>query len=307
LLSLQACAQFGPALTEPRSLAGRIASEAVVELPLIVHKGYPFVPGEVNGRNGHFMIDNGTPFGFFLNSHFAPVSVGRELGRGSAGSGQRIVVHEAQGLISLSLGSHVAREVQPNTAGPNPSGPNHGIMAADFAFIEAGVRPDFLGFVGSSWLSSFAFSLRYAPARWLLADAGAGAQRLLEGSERVALIRFEGQEGPLPFATLQVAGEKLHARFDTGTPGVLQLTAEFRARLESAGALHCQERSEPAPTTQCQLKGLRYGKTDLELEPLSTKTGSDNRITLGAALLSRYVSVWNLSQSTLDLRRDTSR
>ena len=289
-----------------RSVAERVASETVVELPLVIHRGYPFVPGEANGRRGHFMIDNGAPFRFFLNSHFVPVTVGRELGRGKAGSGQPIVVHEAQDVNSLRLGPHAARELPPAPAGTG-AGSADGIRTADFAFIEAGLRSDFLGFIGAPWLSSFAFSLRYAPARWLLADAGAGAQRLLEGSGRVALIRFEGVEGPLPFATLEVGGEKLRGRFDTGTPGVLQLTAAFRARLEGLGALRCRERTEPVPTTECELKGLRYGAAELELEPLSTVSGPDNRITLGAALLSRYVTVWNLRQSTLDLRRETLR
>jgi len=307
LLSTLACSHTAhgphkPASAELRSVAERVAAEGVVELPLLVHQGYPFVAGEVNGRRGHFMVDNGTPFRFFFNANFAPVTMGRELGRGQAGSGQPIVVHEARGVQTLRLGPDAARELEPAQAATG-----EGLRAADFSFIETGVQPDFLGFVGAPWLSPFAFLLRYAPARWLLSDAGAGAQRLLEGSERVALIRFEGRDGSLPYATLQVDGVNLRARFDTGTPGVLQLTAQFRARLERAGVLRCTESNEPARSTRCELEGLRYGATALELAPLLTNTGSDNRITLGAALLSRYVTVWNLSQATIDLRRDTSR
>jgi hypothetical protein len=80
-----------------------------------------------------------------------------------------------------------------------------------------------------------------------MADAGAGAERLLAGSDRVALVRLEGQDGP-----------------------------------------------------------LRYGAATLEMGEIATSTGPVDRMTLGAALLARYVSVWNLSRSTIDLRRDTA-
>ncbi len=282
--------------------AERVAAEGVVELPLRIHQGYPLVSGEVNGKHGHFMLDTGSPFRFFLNSHFVPVTVGPEVGRGHAGSGQAIVVHQGRDVTSLTLSGTGSREVQPAKPGTAA-----GIMSADFAFLQEGAIPDFLGFIGEPWLSSFSFSLRYAPARWLLTDTGAGAQRLLHGSERVALIRFEGRDGPLPYATLQIDGVDLRARFDTGTPGTLQLTAELRARLERTGALLCHDDDKLKPTTTCKLEGLRYGPAVLELDALATNIGPDNRITLGAALLGRYVSVWNLSRSTIDLRRETSR
>lgn len=310
LLALQGCVH-APAPTPAaahRSVAERVAAEGVVELPLLIHQGYPFTPGEVNGRRGYFMIDNGSPFRFFLNSQYAPVTVGRELGRGRAGSGQPVVVHQGLDVRSLGLGPDAAREVQPDAPARGEA-----IMTADFGFIDAELRPQFLGFVGDPWLRDFAFSLRYAPARWLLADAAAGTHRLLQGSERVALIRFEGREGSLPFATLQVDGMDLRGRFDTGTPGVLELTPAFKSRLERAGALRCDESPDvgaPKPGAgplQCRLQGLRYGTVTLDLDALTTSIGELNRITLGTALLRRYVSVWNLQASTLDLRRENER
>ena len=92
----------------------------------------------------------------------------------------------AAGVTSLTLGgmSEIggSRALQP--ARPDPAA---GLVAADFGFLQGGPVPDFLGFVGAPWLSTWAFSLRYSPARWLMADAGAGAERLLAGSDRVAL------------------------------------------------------------------------------------------------------------------------
>lgn len=285
-----------------RSAVERVAAEGLIQLPITIHEGYPLIAGEVNGKHGRFMLDTGSPFGFFINSRFAPVTVGPEVGRGQAGSGQAIVVHQGHGVTSLTLGGSGSREVQP--AEPSKAS---GIMSADFAFLQEGLVPDFLGFIGAPWLSSFVFSLRYEPAQWLLTGTGADAQRLLEGSERVALVRFEGKEGPLPYATFQVDGVDIRVRFDTGTPGGLQLTPEFKARLERTGALHCREDAKPAPRLQCVLRGLRYGPAELTLDAIATNTGADNRITLGTALLGRYVSVWNLSASTLDLRRDAPR
>jgi hypothetical protein len=307
---LQGCVHRPPLATSPadRSVAERVAAEGVVEVPLIIHHGYPFTPGEVNGRRGYFMIDNGSPFRFFLNSQYAPVTVGPEVGRGRAGSGQLVVVHRGLGVASLGLGPDAAREVR-----PEPSASGQGIMAADFGFIDVNVRPRFLGFVGDPWLRDFAFSMRYAPPRWLLADAAEGGERLLQGSERVALIQFEGREGSLPFATLQVGGMDLRGRFDTGTPGALELTTEFKQRLERAGALRCDEAPDAGAerhsgaVLQCRLQGLRYGTVALDVDPLTTSIGEFNRITLGTALLRRHVSVWNLRASTLDLRRENER
>jgi len=292
--------------TAGRSAAERVAAEGMIELPITLYKGYPLIAGEVNGKQGRFMLDTGSPFGFFLNSRFAPVTVGPEVGRGHAGSGQPIVVHQGRDVTSLTLGAGASREVQPAEPGKAPA-KSPGIMTADFGFLQEGLVPDFLGFIGAPWLSSFVFSLRYEPAQWLLTRTGADAQRLLEGSERVALVRFEGKEGPLPYATFQVDGVDLRVRFDTGTPGGLQLTAELKARLEQTGALQCPKDGKPAPNLQCVLGGLRYGPAELTLDAIATSTGPDNRMTLGTALLGRYVSVWNLSESTLDLRRDVPR
>jgi hypothetical protein len=308
---LQGCVHAPSPATMPahRSLAERVAAEGVVEVPLVIQHGYPFTPGEVNGRRGYFMIDNGSPFRFFLNSQYAPVTVGPEVGRGRAGSGQLVVVRRGLGVTSLSLGPDAAREVRSEAPASG-----EGIMAADFGFIDANVRSQFLGFLGDPWLRDFAFSLRYAPPRWLLADAADGAQRLLQGSERVALIQFEGREGSLPFATLQVGGMELRGRFDTGTPGVLELTPELKSRLERAGALRCgeapdggTERPGSGRVLQCRLQALRYGTVTLDIDPLNTSIGEVSRITLGTALLRRHVSVWNLRASTLDLRRETGR
>ena len=305
LLLIQGCAGLpeGPPGAE-RSMAERVAAEGVVALPLTIRQGYPLAAGTVNGRAGHFMLDTGTPFRFFLNHRFAPVAVGPEIGRGQAGSGQPIVVRPAQGVTSLTLGGMReiggSRALQP--ARPDPAA---GLVAADFGFLQAGPVPDFLGFVGAPWLSTWAFSLRYSPARWLMADTGAGAERLQAGSDLVALVRLEGQDGPLPYATFHLDGVPLRVRFDTGTPGMLHLSPGRRAQLERSGALRCQTGTQQEPE-RCQVAGLRYGAAALELDEIATSTGPVDRMTLGAALLARYVSVWNLSRSTIDLRRDTA-
>ena len=44
----------------------------------------------------------------------------------------------------------------------------------------------------------------------------------------------------------------------------------------------------------------------LDTAPLPLTIGADNRIVLGIALLQRYVSVWNLRDGTVDLRRALS-
>lgn len=174
--------------------------------------------------------------------------------------------------------------------------------AGDFGFLQQ-VIPDFLGFVGTPWLAAHAFSLRYVPARLLLADADTGTARLQQGSTRVTLIRFDGQDGPLPFTTFQLGDIELRALFDTGNPGSLQLTAEAHARLAQAGALRC----DPGPPATCTPVGLRHGAQALDSGALALTIGADNRMVLGTALLARYVSVWNLRAGTLDLRRATDR
>ena len=291
MLALEGCATVGGTATG--SVADDLRAQGVVELPIEIRQGHVLVAGHVNGRPGRFMLDSGTPFRFFLNRGVVPLAVGPEVGRGRAGSGQAIVVHEALDLASLQLAGHAELPAA-------HSAPASGVRAADFSFLQP-LIPDFLGFVGAPWLAGQVFSLRFAPAQMLLADAGQ-ADRLLQGSARVTLVRFEGQDGPLPYATFQLGPINLRALFDTGNPGTLQLTADTHARLVKVGALRCMAGS---PVT-CLPQGLRHGPQVLDTAPLPLTIGADNRIVLGIALLQRYVSVWNLRDGTVDLRRALS-
>lgn len=281
-------AQPGPA----QAVAAAVRAQAVVELPIEIHHGHVLVAGQVNGQPGRFMLDNGTPFGFFLNRNQVALAVGPELARGHAGSGQPVVVHAALDVASLHLAGHAEL---PGPAG----GPDLAPHAADFGFLQT-IIPDFLGFVGAPWLARQLFALRYAPARLLLADADRGAAALQQGSERVALIRFEGRDGVLPHARLQLGDTDLRGLFDTGNPGTLQLTADTRARLERSGALRC----ENGPPVRCQPLDLRHGTQRLASSPMPLTLGADNRVVLGTAVLQHHVSVWDLRAGTLDLRRD---
>lgn len=303
VLALQGCAAIGDQDPGPaaasgpagRSTADAVRAQGVVDLPIEIHHGYVLVAGQVNGQPGRFMLDSGTPYRFFLNRNAVPLTVGPELARGRAGSGQAIVVHAALDVAALQLAGHAEL---PDTDAP----PASGMQAADFGFLQQ-LIPDFLGFVGAPWMAQHVLALRYAPAQLLLADADTGADRLQQGSERVTLIHFAGQDGALPYALFQLGGIHLRALFDTGNPGSLQLTAEAHARLTQAGALHCNA----GPPVTCVPLALHHGPHLLESDALPLTIGADNRIVLGAGLLQRHVSVWNLRAGTLDLRRDNSR
>ena len=291
-LALQGCAAIGGPATG--SLAEAVRSQGVVDLPIQIHQSYVLVAGQVNGQPGRFMLDSGSPDRYFLNRGVIPLAVGPEVSRGRTGSGQAIVVHDALDVASLQLAGHAEL---PDAGGT----PAAGVRAADFSFLQP-LIPDFLGFVGAPWLGAQVFALRYAPAQLLLADPGQ-ADRLLQGSARVTLVHFEGKDGTLPHATFQLGATDLRALFDTGSPGALQLTAETRTRLEQAGALRC----DAGPPAACVPQGLRHGQQVLDSGALPLTIGPDNRIVLGAALLQRYISVWNLRAGTLDLRRATPR
>jgi len=271
-------------------LSERVASDTVATVPIIVKDGYIFIPGEVNGKVGKFMFDNGSPFKFFVNSHYVKVTVGPEIARGRAGSGQPIIVHSATDIQTITFGDNAYRNVSD-------------VMAADFQFIETGIVPDYLGFIGSKLLTAFAFSIDYSQTQLAFSDASKPTDILYGKSKPVALVAFEGNEGPLPYATFSLGGVELRARFDTGSPGALQLPLDLRTKLEKAGNLSCRVTMQDPQTTVCDVTGLKYGHTTFELDGLQYSEGHESKATFGAALLRHYVTIWNLQKRTIEFRR----
>lgn len=276
-------------LSGPIGLSERVAADTVATVPMIVKDGYIFIPGEVNGKAGKFMLDNGSPFRFFLNSHYVNVTVGPEIARGRAGSGQPIVVHTSKDVDTITFGDNAYRAVSD-------------AMAADFQFIENGIVPDYLGFIGAKLLSAFTFSINYSQTQLAFSDASRPPDVLYGKSKPVALVAFEGNDGSLPYATFGLGGVELRARFDTGSAGVLQLPLDLKTKLEKAGNLYCRMTKQDPPTTVCKVTGLKYGDTTFELDGLQYSEGHESKGTFGAALLRHYLTIWNLQKRTIEFR-----
>ena len=103
------------------------------ELPFTLIDGKPMLDVQVGDQTGVMMFDNGTPASVFLNREAADLAPGQEVGRGTAASGQEIIVQVHPAPMVAIAGLPMATE--------NPA------RSGNFGFVEVAFGADFLGFV----------------------------------------------------------------------------------------------------------------------------------------------------------------
>ncbi len=268
-------------------VARLIAQGDIITLPMHVTKGYVFIDGRVGDRAGAFMFDTGSPFSFFLNNNYLPLELANRIGSGTAGSGQQLTVYQHDNVGPITIGGVALHDVGV-------------VRSANFVFIEHGIRPDFLGFIGFALIRDYEFVIDYERQVIDLYRAGENGDpvvRHVNPDEVVATLTFRTErEQQVPLVTFAVDGEQIEASFDCGSPGGLSLTAETRQALETSGRL---QSTEGAHT----LSGLTYDGITLSIEFPRLAEGVTNTMSLGYSFLREYRSVWNYRKHTVTLLR----
>lgn len=269
-----------------------------VTLPLVVIKGYPFIAGAINDKQGKLLLDAGEPAAFAVNSHAVSVPGGIKTGSGYFGSGQTFDVMNFPIVDALTLPDGLHYSGMTNIRG-NPGLP-----------IEQHITPDFIGWIGIGFYAGYVIKLNYAkPAAIFYRDdaLGSGEQEALKSERVLQSIRIDnkGHRNLLDFR-VKVNGADFLALLDTGSHTVAWLSDEQLASMKRTGSLK-DDKNGNMILTDLEIDGhpvapmpieVTHGKPPMaELLP-ATK---DPVMTLGYEFLSRYKTVWDYDSGTLTL------
>lgn len=265
------------------------------EIPFEVVDQKPLIAARIGDMAGRMMFDTGTPEAVFLNRDAAPLADGMVVGNGFAASGQAIEVR-----------LHDAPPVQ--IGGVDfATGPK--LVSGDFGFVEVMFGADYLGFVGTPFVSDGAFLLDYGRGMLTLLrtdDQGALAVSPPAAGEVLAHLSFALIPREQPTTGAFVGGLPVVLDFDTGDSGTVYLRPDTRARLEAEGALVAK--GQAGVLKSVTFGGATFDNLAVRLieaggpEDKRPWTGSD-ALRLGADFLSDHPSLWNFPAGTITILR----
>lgn len=255
------------------------------DIAIEVIDGRAVVAVTVDGQDGLMMLDNGTPEAMMLNRDALDLPMGREVGRGNAASGQPVVVMQHDAPVVMVGGLPFAV-------------PDH-VTSGNFAFVEEGFGPEFMGFIGSPALAEAPFLLDFPRKRLILLRAA--PQDLAPADVRGRIV-FSIWEDSLPTSVVEVGQTAMLLEFDTGDNGTIYLQDASRATLIAAGSL-------TGGSDTMVLSGLRVGGMDFEPTPVRVvqaggpedfrNSGASDSLRLGAAFLAQNPVLWNFASTEL--------
>ena len=287
----QASSQLPPgAMTPTHTEIERTVPPIGQDIPFRLVDGFIMLEGVVNGESGFYMLDTGSPFALFLNNHLLTLGPSRQIASGSAGSGQRVVVLAHENVDSLTLWGDVRfRDVR-------------WAQSADFGFIEDGIVPQYLGFIGHGILKNFEFTIDYDRSNLFFSRLDPDGEALVSRvplEDVHATLTFacrdcDRQYDQIPFRLGEIP---LTLGIDTGNSGgQLTLTARTKEALEHSGHLTAQGDSYI-------LEGLEHEEVSFSVDGLRVMVGETDGGTLGYSFLRQFKTVWNYQLGTLVLVR----
>ena len=287
----QASSQLPPgAMTPTHTEIERTVPPIGQDIPFRLVDGFIMLEGVVNGESGFYMLDTGSPFALFLNNHLLPLGPSRQIASGSAGSGQRVVVLAHENVDSLTLWGDVRfRDVG-------------WAQSADFGFIEEGIVPQYLGFIGHGILKNFEFTIDYDRSNLFFSRLDPDGEALVSRvppEDVHATLTFACRDCDLQYDQIPFKlGEiPLTLGIDTGNSGgQLTLTARTMEALEHSGHLTAQGDSYI-------LEGLEHEEVSFSVDGLRVMVGETDGGTLGYSFLRQFKTVWNYQLGTLVLVR----
>lgn len=294
------CALLAAALLAAPARAGDLLGpgQALRAIPFETADLRPMIRARVGGTPGRLMFDLGTPDDIFLNRDAVPLDAGVPAGGGTAASGQAVTVrlHAAPEVIIAGA----------PFAAPDP------VRSGPFAFAEAGLGSDFLGFIGATAVAEAAFVLDYGLGRLTLLRAGAdGALAVPPPPEADVLARlaFDWAPGGLPAGTAALGPVPVGLDLDTGDRGTIYLRPATRAALEAAGVLRAGP--DDILLADIAMGGMTF--LSVPLRHVAAGGAEDFRdardadlVRIGAEFLSRHPSLWNFPAGTLLILRPGS-
>lgn len=269
-----------------------------VVFPITLINAYPFISGTVNGVEGKFMFDTGTPVSILLNDDLVKLPNKKAKGIGQAGSGQSFKTSISDSIQEIKLINGITYRNLEN------------ILSQNFDLLQKNISPDFLGFIGHEFFKGYIFKIDYILRKvtfYKNSDERSRSKDYLANEKVLAVIDFETRKLPNhPMVNLKIDGVNVLGSFDTGQNGSLQLDDSSSRILKSKGSVSNSGIDSTRDTLlkvkniimdgklKFSLKGVEY--TTLEQNQVSTKALSiteHNRMTIGFRFLSQYKTVWD--------------
>lgn len=284
----------GPAVTlaSERAPEIRLAGKTIT-LPLVMVREFPFIEGEIAGIKGKFMLDTGMQDALVINDHRVPIAGGTKIGTGHFGSGQTYEVRLHSVVQNVRIGDIDYPSVT-------------SVRSQDARMLEM-ITPDFLGWIGHGFFSSYAIKIDYQRRQVTFYEEG--PDRYLEGETLVAALPFETRKLPnVPLLKARIGDVDAIVSLDTGMYGSLNITEEKRRRLVDGGRLTPTEDPD-----KFDLSGVWIAdKIDVSVPRIEVEVGpsasaaavgitEDTELELGFAFLRNFKTVWDYRRKQLYL------
>lgn len=283
-----------PPISAPSERAPEIRLEGkTITFPLVMVREFPFIEGEIAGIKGKLMLDTGMRDALVINDHRVPIAGGRMIGTGHFGSGQTYEVRLHSMVQNIRIGdidySRVTR-----------------VRSQDARMLET-ITPDFLGWIGHGFFSSYAMKIDYQRLR--VTFYGEGPDRYLDGERLVAALPFETRKLPnVPLLEARIGDVDAIVSLDTGMYGSLNIPEEKRRRLLDRGQLTPAEDPD-----KFDLSSVRIAdKVDVSVPGIEVEEGTsasaapvgvteDTELELGFVFLRNFKTVWDYRRKQLYL------
>jgi len=271
-------------------------------LPIVMIREFPFVAATVNGVPGKLMFDTGQEDALSLNDHKVPLKDGKVVGKMGFGSGQTFDVKLYPEVATVDLAGGSSYRSIPNVTGNN------------LTFMEEGITPDFLGFIGHDFYRGYLFKLDYKGNRitfYRQTDARRQSKDYLAGETVIATVLFQTRKLPNhPIVPVTIGGVDFLGTFDTGMDGAVYMTKATQARLTEqrlltpvpgrGDILYNIAGVSLSPDIKATVSRIRvFNETPPSAAPLGTP--EPDIIQFGYAFLRQYKTVWDFSERKIYL------
>lgn len=270
-----------------------------ISFPLTIVNSYPFISGEVNGVKGKFMFDTGHREALSINNNIVPLTSQSEIGGGSTGSGQKFKRYTNNTIDEVLLinGLHFENLKQ------TPS--------ANYDFLQNGITPDYIGFIGHNFFNGYLFKLDYTKRKLTFyknTSVREASKDFLAGEKVVAVLDFETRRLPnFPIRKLEINDVEMLASFDTGgSYGSLEISDNDAEKLTkkktlidygndgSGDNLYSLHKVKMDAQLTVDLIGIYRDSIDYN-SPVRKALGitEENDLTIAYRFLAQYKTVWD--------------
>lgn len=271
-------------------------------IPFIEDPRYIFIEGSIGKIKGKFMFDTGARHSLAINSLYTNLSGGKKNGAGFNGSGEHFDVYNLDTIRDIQIGKQLLFPL----VGP--------VSLHEQKGIQENLMPDFLGLIGYDFFKGYLIEVDYKNRRiafYKNTIKRKESQDFLIGEKVITVLDLKASLLPNhPLTDVKINGTMLEAGFDTGTPGVLYPTEDFKKEISGKGILSGKNIEQEARLNDIEFSN-GYKSFSTQIHVLSPNEGAgirrvigfktENILSLGHGFLSQYKTIWDFEGKKLYL------